>query len=76
MTMTTSADRFEGALIWMRTNGPKVGLEIAVNFALPFMVYRVTRYRLGDVNALMAASAPPLAWSILEFVRRRRIDAL
>jgi hypothetical protein len=76
MTKTTTADRFGGAWTWARTNGLKAGLEIAVNFALPFLVYRATRDRLGDVNALMAASAPPLVWSILEFVRRRRIDAL
>lgn len=76
MTMTITADRFGGALTWVRTNGPKVGLEIAVNFALPFLVYRVSQPRLGDVDALMAAAAPPLLWGILEFVRRRRIDAL
>ena len=76
MTMTTTANRLKGAWSWARTNGLKAGLEIAVNFALPFVVYRATRDRLGDVYALMAASAPPLLWSILEFVRRRRIDAL
>lgn len=76
MNMTTTADRFESALTWARNNGPKVVLEIAVNFALPFVVYRATQDRLGDVNALIAASAPPLVWGILEFVRRRRIDAL
>src|SRR5581483_1543466 len=76
MNMTTTIDRFQGALTWARTNGPKAGLEIAVNLVLPFMVYRATRDRLGDVNALMAASAPPLIWGVLEFARRRRIDAL
>lgn len=74
--MTTTADRFEGALTWLRSNGPKALVEIAVNFALPFLVYRTTQDRLGDVHALMAASAAPLIWSILEFTRRRRIDAL
>ena len=74
--MTTTADRFESVLTWARTNGPGAALEIAVNFALPYVVYRATHDRLGDVNALIAASAPPLGWSILEFVRRRRIDAL
>lgn len=74
--MTTPADRFKNALTWARTNGPQTGLEIAVNFALPFLVYRATQERLGDVHALMAASAPPLVWSILEFLRRRRIDAV
>lgn len=76
MTMTTTADRFEGVLTWARTHGPKFVLEIAVNFALPFVVYRATHDRLGDVDALIAASAPPFVWGILEFVRRHRIDAL
>jgi hypothetical protein len=63
-------------LTWARTNGLKAALEILVNFALPFLVYRATQDRLGDVYALMVASAPPLVWSILEFIRWRRIDAL
>lgn len=74
--MTTAAARFERVLTWTRTQGPGAAVEIAVNFALPYVVYRATHARLGDVNALIAASAPPLGWSILEFVRRRRIDAL
>ena len=57
---TDAAERFRDALTWARTNGLKAGLEIAVNFALPFVVYGATRERLGDVYALMAASAPPL----------------
>jgi hypothetical protein len=76
MTMTATADRFAGAWAWARTNGPKAALEIGVNFALPFAVYSATHARLGDVGALMASSAPPLAWSIFEFARHRRIDAL
>lgn len=76
MPITRTADRLGRALTWARTNGPKAGVEIAVNFALPFAVYSGTRGRVGDVNALIAASAPPLVWSIVELVRRRRIDAL
>jgi hypothetical protein len=76
MTMTAAADRFAGAWTWARTNGPKAALEIAINFGLPFLAYNATHARLGDVGALMAASAPPLLWSIAEFARRRRVDAL
>lgn len=74
--MASTADRIADAWAWVRSNGRETGLEIAVNFALPFVVYSATRDRLGDVNALMAASAPPIIWSILEFLRRRRIGAL
>jgi hypothetical protein len=76
MTMTTTADRFAGAWTWVRANGPKAALEIAVNFALPFFIYSAAKDRLGDVDAMIASSAPPLAWGVAEFVRRRRIDAL
>lgn len=76
MTMTATADRFAGAWTWARTNGPKAALEVGVNFALPFLVYSAAHAQLGDVGALMASSAPPLAWSILEFARHRRLDAL
>jgi hypothetical protein len=80
MTMTATPegarDRFAGAWTWARTNGPKAALEIGVNFALPFAVYSMTHARLGDVGALMASSGPPLAWSVFEFARHRRIDAL
>jgi len=60
----------------LRANGPKVLLEVGVNFALPFAIYSLTRGRLGDVGALMAASAPPLLWSLVEFIRARKVDAI
>ena len=50
--------------------------EIIVNIALPYLVYSWAQPRLGEVHALMAASAPPIAWSIVEFVRKRRVDAV
>lgn len=64
------------ALSWIRANGAKTALEVAVNFALPFAIYSGLRGELGEVRALMAASAPPVLWSIAEFVRARKVDAL
>jgi hypothetical protein len=61
---------------WTRRNGPSAGLEVLVNFALPYLAYKLAKSSLGDVGALMAASAPPIAWSIREFARHRRVDAL
>ena len=61
---------------WARRNGPGVVLELLVNFLLPFLAFVVAKPLIGDVRALMAASAPPIAWAIVEFARRRRIDAL
>lgn len=58
------------AAIW------RFGREILVNIALPFLIYSLVHQRLGDVNALIASSAPPVLWSLTEFARSRRIDAL
>ena len=54
----------------------RIGREILVNIVLPYLIYRLTQPRFGDVSALVASSAPPILWSIVEFARVRRIDAL
>jgi hypothetical protein len=51
-------------------------LEILVNFVLPYVIYVKAEARLGQAHALMAASLPPIIWSVLEFARKRRVDAL
>jgi len=53
-----------------------VGVELAVNLGLPLFVFHLARPHLGDAHALIASSAPPLAWSLAELVRKRRLDAL
>lgn len=50
--------------------------EILVNFLLPYLLYRWASPHYGDVKALLASMAPPMLWSIFEFIRRRRIDAV
>jgi len=60
----------------IRRNGLGYGLEILVNGVAPFVVYQLADRRLGDVGALIASSVPPILWSIYQFVRARRIDAL
>ena len=75
--VVSSMDERRGAaLAWVRANGGKAAVEAAVNFGLPFAIYSLTHARLGDVGALMAASAPPTLWSVWEFIRARRLDAL
>lgn len=51
-------------------------VEIGVNFVLPYAIYSAMAPQYGDVNALLAASIPPLGWSIVEFIRHRKLDAL
>jgi hypothetical protein len=61
---------------WLRKSGPGVGLEVLVNAVLPVVIYDVWQKQLGDVGALLASSGPPIVWSIGQFVRSRRVDAL
>lgn len=68
---------FRGAaLAAIRKHGMGVGIELLINVAAPFAIYHVTTARLGEVGALLAAAAPPIAWNIVEIVRRRRVDAI
>lgn len=61
---------------YLRKNGAQVLSEALVNFILPFVIYTYAEGPLGEVRALLASSAPPILWSLVEFARHRRIDAL
>jgi hypothetical protein len=53
-----------------------IAVEIVVNIVAPYLVYNYLDPSLGDVKALLASSGPPICWSIFEFARKRRVDAL
>lgn len=53
-----------------------VVLELAVNLVLPWLMYRLALPYFGRAGALYASAAPPLLWSLAEFARSRRLDAL
>jgi hypothetical protein len=61
---------------WLRRKAPHFLLELAINFALPVLIYDQLQAGYGEVPALLASSAPPLLWAIIGFVRDRRVDAL
>ncbi len=50
--------------------------ELLANFLLPYLIYRLTQARIGQVDALLAASLPPIMWSVIGFIRNRRLDAV
>ena len=64
--------------VWsfIRYNGANIAGEVLINFLAPFAIYTLAKPHLGDVHALMASSAPPIAWSLFEFIRSRRVDAV
>jgi hypothetical protein len=59
-----------------RKTSLNAGIEILVNFVLPYLVYIKAEARIGQAHALMAASLPPILWSVVEFARKRRVDAV
>ena len=71
-----ASGRLARAAGFVRAKGAAIGVEILVNLALPFLIYDQGERAWGQVHALMASSVPPLAWTLFEFARRRRIDAI
>lgn len=61
---------------FLRTSGRAVLVEALVNVILPFVIYSYGESPLGAVPALLASSTPPIMWSLVEFARHRRVDAL
>lgn len=61
---------------YLRRDGARLALELLINFVLPFMIYSYAEAPLGAVRALLLSSAPPILWSLVEFSRHRRLDAL
>lgn len=76
MVMSMNEPGLARGVAYLRAHGAKAGLEVLVNFVLPFLIYSFGHGRLGDVGALMAASAPPIGWSIATFIRERKLDAI
>ncbi len=66
----------ERAVAVLRKNGGRIFAEVLVNFILPLVIYNYAEKPLGEINALLAASGPPILWSLFEFARHRRVDAL
>lgn len=50
--------------------------ELGVNAVFPWLVYTLTESQLGRVHALMASAVPPIIWTLIQLVRKRRIDAM
>jgi hypothetical protein len=72
MAMATSA-RTRG-IEFLRQRGGGIAVELLINFVLPYVIYDRAKPHLGEVGALIASSAPPIIWSLVEFAWRRRVD--
>lgn len=56
--------------------GRALAVEILINFVLPWLLYRYSVAHYGESGALILSALPPLAWSGVELLRFRRVDAL
>ena len=68
--------RAERIRAFVRNQGPNIAVEALVNFLGPYLIYTWAKPHVGDVRALLASSAPPILWSLIEFARHRRVDAV
>jgi hypothetical protein len=68
--------RTAAAIAYVRANGLKTGLEVVVNFVLPYLIYSYASGHIGPAPALMAAGAPPVLGSVVQFIRERKLDAI
>ncbi|KMQ79869.1 putative membrane protein [Candidatus Burkholderia pumila] len=60
----------------MKKIKPGLVLKLVANLLLPWLAYRFALPQWGEVGALYVSAVPPLVWSLAEFVRTRRVDAL
>ncbi len=74
--MIIALSKLTGPGSYVRTRGVKTGLEFVFNFILPYLIYSYGNERLGAASALIAASAPPTLWAIIQFIRERKVDAI
>lgn len=51
-------------------------LELPVNVVLPWCLFTLTKPHYGEVHAIMASAVAPMAWSVVAFVRQRKVDAI
>ncbi len=74
--VTAEADRMTKIMAWLRDNWLRVGLDVAVNFAAPVLIFNWAEPQWGETRALLASTVPPLLWGVGSFVKERKVDAL
>jgi len=51
-------------------------LPLAVNIALPLLIYHYAVPHFGERNGLILSSIPPILWSVIELASFRRLNAV
>jgi hypothetical protein len=52
------------------------GVGLPCNVLLPWLSYRVSEPHIGEAHAIMISAVVPLAWSLFEFARNRKVDVI
>jgi hypothetical protein len=54
----------------------KFAAELVINIVFPWLTYRLAHPYTTEFAAIAWSAAPPTAWSLIELIRHRKLDAL
>jgi hypothetical protein len=49
-------------------------LDLAINFLMPWLLYRGSRPHVGETHAIMISASAPMVWGLVQFARSRKVD--
>lgn len=49
-------------------------LDLAVNFLMPWLLYRASRPHVDETHAIMISASAPMIWGLVQFARSRKVD--
>jgi hypothetical protein len=50
------------------------GLDLAVNFLMPWLLFRASRPYVTETHAIMISASAPMVWGLVQFARSRKVD--
>lgn len=49
-------------------------LDLAVNFLLPWLLYRASKPYVDETHAIMISASAPMLWGVVQFARSRKVN--
>ena len=50
-------------------------LDLAINFLAPWFLYHLSRPHVDEAHAIMISAGAPAVWGLVQFARKRKVDA-